>query len=122
MSRIDQYIWAVRLVKTRSLAANLCKANKVYLNGKGVKPAQNVNVGDEIFLKKNNAVFSYQVLNLLDRRVGAKLVDQYILDITPEEEIEKYKTYQEAQRQYRRSGLGKPSAKDRRAIKTFRKK
>ena len=72
-------------------------------------------------IKKNTAVFTYKVLDLLDKRVGAKLVADYLIDTTPPEEIEKYKTYQMAQQQYRQNGLGKPTKKDRRSIKSFLK-
>ncbi|MBN4070994.1 RNA-binding S4 domain-containing protein [Crocinitomix catalasitica] len=119
MNRIDKYVWSVRLAKTRSMATNWCKSNKILLNGSEVKPAQSVKIGDKIAIKKNAALFTYEVLDLLERRVGAKLVDQYLLDITSEEEIEKYKTYQAAQREYRRSGLAKPSTKERRILNKF---
>jgi ribosome-associated heat shock protein Hsp15 len=68
---------------------------------------------------KNSAVFSYKVLELLEKRVGPKLVSIYIEDITPIEEVEKYKTYQEAQRVYRDMGTGRPSKKDRRSLDDF---
>ena len=119
MSRIDKYVWSVRLAKTRSMATNWVKSNKILVNGTEIKPSYNVKIGDEITIKKNAAKFSYQVLELLEKRVGAKLVEQYIRDITPIEEIEKYKTYQEAQKQYRQSGYGKPTTKERRAINKF---
>ncbi len=119
MSRIDKYVWAVRLAKTRSMSTNWCKTNKILINESEVKPAQSVKIGDTISIKKNSAVFSYKVLDLVEKRLGAKLVEQYIRDITPDEEVEKYKTYQAAQREYRRNGLGKPSTKERRILNKF---
>lgn len=119
MTRIDKYLWAVRLCKTRSLAADMVKAGKVLVNDEVVKASREIKPGDKLSVKKNTATFTYEVVELLDKRVGAKLVDQYLRDITPVEEVEKYKEYQMAQQQYRQSGFGKPSKKDRRSINKF---
>lgn len=119
MARIDKYLWAVRLFKTRSLAAKMVKEGKVLLDGEKVKTAKELKVGDVFSIKKNTATFTYEVVELLERRVGAKLVEQYLRDITAEEEIEKYKQYQLAQREYRDLGFGKPTKKDRRNIRKF---
>jgi len=117
--RIDKYIWCVRLAKTRSLASKLVGANKIKLNGAECKPSKEVAPGDLISFQKNNAVFSYKITQLTNKRLGAKLVSDHIIDITPEEEIEKYKTYQLAQRAYRGKDQGKPNKKDRRDIDHF---
>lgn len=118
-TRLDKYVWSVRLAKTRSQAADAISKGKVKLNGENVKPAKDVKVGDEINVIKHTATFSYKVLNMLDRRVGAKLVPDYLLDITPEEEIEKLKVFQISQKSYRAHGTGKPSKKDRRDLDDF---
>ena len=117
--RIDKFVWCVRLAKTRSLASQLVSANKIKLNGTECKPAKEVCLNDLITVQKNNAVFSYQILQLTNKRLGAKLVSEHIIDITPEDEIEKYKTYQMAQRAYRGKDQGKPNKKDRRDIDQF---
>ncbi len=117
--RIDKYLWCVRLSKTRSLATELVNKGKVKLNGEPVKPAKEVKCGDVIYISKNASIFSYKILEMLENRVGAKLVNTYIIDITPLEEIEKYKLYQESQRVYRDYGTGKPSKKDRRDLGDF---
>jgi ribosome-associated heat shock protein Hsp15 len=119
MARIDKYLWAVRLFKTRSLAANMVKAGKVLVDGEEVKTAYKLKVGQQFSVKKNTAVFTYEVVDLLEKRVGARLVENYLRDITPIEEVEKYKAYQSAQREYRQMGFGKPTKKDRRSIKKF---
>jgi ribosome-associated heat shock protein Hsp15 len=119
MARIDKYLWAVRLFKTRSLAANMVKAGKVLVDGEEVKTAYKLKVGQQFSVKKNTAVFTYEVVDLLEKRVGAKMVENYLRDITPIEEVEKYKAYQSAQREYRQMGFGKPTKKDRRSIKKF---
>ncbi|MFN5442701.1 MAG: RNA-binding S4 domain-containing protein [Crocinitomicaceae bacterium] len=117
--RIDKYTWAVRLTKTRSQASELISKGKIKVNEVDVKPSRDVKLGDIIQVHKNSAVFSYKVLELLEKRVGPKLVSIYIEDITPIEEVEKYKTYQEAQRVYRDMGTGRPSKKDRRSLDDF---
>ena len=116
--RWDKFIWSVRLAKTRSIATELLAKGKIKINGENVKPAKEVKIGDVINVHKNSAVFSFKVLNFLDKRVGSPLVIEFIKDITPLEEIEKYKNYQAAQRVYRETD-GKPTKKDRRALDDF---
>jgi ribosome-associated heat shock protein Hsp15 len=117
--RIDKYVWAVRLTKTRSQASELISKGKIKINEIDVKPSRDIKTGDTINIHKNSAVFSYKVLELLEKRVGPKLVSIYIEDITPIEEVEKFKSYQEAQRVYRDMGTGRPSKKDRRSLDDF---
>lgn len=119
MSRIDKYLWAVRLFKTRSMAAEQCKSQKVLVNDEPVKASREVRIGDLIKLKKNVAVFSYRVLDVLENRVGAPLVKNYLEDITPEEQVDKYKEYLNAQREFRDFTFGKPSKTDRRKLRNF---
>jgi ribosome-associated heat shock protein Hsp15 len=117
--RIDKYVWAVRLAKTRSQATELINRGKIKLNHLNMKPAKEVSLGDEIQIMKHTAVFSYRVIQLLNKRIGAKLVDGFIIDVTPAEEIEKLKIYQAAQSNYRHNGTGKPTKKDRRDLDGF---
>lgn len=119
--RMDKFLWCVRLSKTRSKATELIKKGKVKLNDDPVKPAREVSVGDTISIVKHTATFTYKVKDLLNNRVGAKLVDDYIIDTTTEVEIEKYRTYQSAQASYRNHGTGKPTKKERRALDSFKK-
>ena len=116
--RWDKFIWSVRLAKTRSIATELLAKGKIKINGETVKPAKEVKIGDIINVHKNSAVFSFKVLNFLDKRVGAALAVEFIKDVTPIEEIEKYKNYQATQRIYRETD-GKPTKKDRRALDEF---
>lgn len=117
--RLDKFVWFVRLCKTRTLATELVQKGKVKLNGAGAKPSKDVKVGDTISIIKNNAVFSYKIKDLLDRRVGAKLVADYLIDVTDPMELEKFKTYQQAQNVYREYGTGRPSRKDRDNFDSF---
>lgn len=119
--RIDKYIWHVRLSKTRSIAAKLVSTNKIKLNGLACKPAREISVGDLISIQKNNAVFTFKIKQLTNKRLGAKLVPDHIEDMTPQDEIEKYRTYRMAQQSYRNKEHGKPSKKDRRDIDHFLK-
>lgn len=117
--RIDKYVWFVRLAKTRTLATELVQKNRIKLNQNPVKPSKEVKIGDTISIIKNNATFSYKIKDLLDRRVGAKLVADYLIDITDPLELEKFKTYQAAQSVYREYGTGRPSRKDRDNFESF---
>jgi ribosome-associated heat shock protein Hsp15 len=116
--RLDKFVWCVRLSKTRTAAAELIAKNKIRLNKKEIKPAKEVAIGDIIDLYKHNAVFSFIIKGLTDKRVSAVIARDLIDDITPEEELEKYKLYVSAQRQYRTTD-GKPTKKDRREIDDF---
>lgn len=117
--RIDKFIWCVRLTKTRSLATDQVKKGKIKVNDEGIKPSREVKVNDIISLSRNGAIFRYRILAILDKRVGAKLVADYIRDETTVEELEKFKLYQEAQSTYRDYGTGKPTKKDRRDMSDF---
>ena len=117
--RIDKYLWCVRLAKTRSQATELIAKGKVKINDLPIKASREAKLNEIISIQKNNAVFQFKILNVLDKRVAAKLVSDYLIDITSEEELEKYKQYQLAQSSYRNNGTGKPSKKDRRDIDDF---
>jgi ribosome-associated heat shock protein Hsp15 len=117
--RIDKYVWFVRLSKTRTTATEMLSKGKIKLNRQSVKPSKEVKIGDTVSIIKNNAEFSYKVKDLLDRRVGAKLVADYLIDVTDPLEIEKFKTYQAAQSVYREYGTGRPSRKDRDNFEEF---
>lgn len=117
--RVDKYIWCVRLAKTRSIATDLVKKGKVRIQEEQVKPSRIIKVNEVIQIARNSAVFSYKVLALTDKRVGAKLVPDLLVDITPIEEREKHKIYLAAQSSYRQFGEGKPHKKDRRSLDDF---
>lgn len=117
--RFDKYVWCVRLAKTRSQATELISKGKIKLNQQQVKPSREIKLNEIIQIHKNNAVFEYEILDFLDKRVGAKLLEGIILDITKAEEIEKFKMYQLSQSVYREYGTGKPTKKDRRDLGDF---
>ncbi len=117
--RLDKFVWSVRLTKTRSIATELIAKGKIRINGLDVKPSKDVKVSDVIHVLKNSAVFTYKIKALIDKRVGPKLVIDYLEDITPLEEIEKFKLYVDSQSLYRQNGTGKPTKKDRRSLDDF---
>jgi len=118
--RIDKYLWVVRLAKTRSLATALISKNKVLCNDLPVKPSKEIKAGDILKIQKSNAWFSFNVIALTDRRIGAPSVANYLQDITPEEERNKWFKYLEAQKAYQQYGTGKPTKKDRRDLFQFK--
>lgn len=114
--RIDKYLWSVRVYATRSLATEECKKGKVTIGGIAVKPARVVKVGDTILVRKNPVIYSYRVKEILGKRVGAKLVADYLEDITPAEELLKLDVTQGGALFMRDRGAGRPTKKDRRDI------
>ena len=111
--RIDKYIWAVRLAKTRSLASSFCRDGKVEIEGKKVKPARILKEGEIIVVRKGAIFYSYEVLTFPKSRVGASLVQDYAKDITPKEQLDKLEMIRLANID-RPKGLGRPTKKDRR--------
>lgn len=118
--RIDKFIWAVRLFKTRSLSASEIKAGNVLINEENIKASQSVKVGDVIKVKRNPIWRSYEVKELLKSRVGAKLVGQYIAEVTPAAEIEKLEMMKMMPGFDRRKGEGRPTKRERRDIDKYK--
>ncbi|MDT0650777.1 RNA-binding S4 domain-containing protein [Autumnicola edwardsiae] len=114
--RVDKYLWCVRYFKTRSIATNACKQGKVKIDGANVKPSKEVFPADKILVRKNQVNYQIEVLDLPPSRVGAKLVNLYLHDITPKEEFEKKDLLKYSQDYYRKKGTGRPTKKDRRDI------
>lgn len=114
--RIDKFLWSVRVYATRSLATEECKKGRVTIGDIAVKAARVVKVGDIILVRKNPVTYSYRVLELLGKRVGAKLVAQYVEDITSPEELQKLDESQGGALFFRDRGAGRPTKKDRRDI------
>lgn len=115
-ARIDKYLWAVRLFKTRALAADACKTNKVLMNGAPVKTSRMVKAGDVFQLKRNPVLFRFRVKQVIENRVSASLVVEVVENITPPDELEKLAIQQMMAKQGRDNGAGRPTKKDRREI------
>ena len=114
--RLDKYLWAVRVFKTRSDAADAIRNNRVMVNNAYAKPSRDVQVGDVITVKKMPVTYSYKVVDLVSSRQGAKNVPQYCLNITPQEELDKLSTPRETIFVFRERGTGRPTKKERREI------
>ena len=114
--RIDKYLWAIRVYKTRTEATDACKGGKVRVNGADTKPSKTVKVGDTIVARKGVVVYTYKVLQLIDKRQGAKLVPNYAENLTPAEELAKLRAPVETFFLKRDRGAGRPTKKDRRQM------
>lgn len=114
--RIDKYLWAVRIFKTRSDAAEAVRNNRVLVNGSAVKPSREVKVGDRISVKRMPAMFEYKVVELVSSRQPAKNVPDYCLNITPQSELDKLSAPRETVFVFRDRGTGRPTKKERRDL------
>ncbi len=119
--RIDKWLWCVRLYKTRNLAIDACKAGKVKIDGNSVKPSRIAKTGDIIHVSQGPLNRILRVKELLHNRVSAKLVNDYLEDLTPPEEYERVQLIKEYNAEYRERGLGRPTKKDRRIIDRIKK-
>jgi len=118
--RLDKYLWAVRLFKTRTMAATACDMGKVKFNGSAAKAARHVNIGDEYEIKTENRRWKIKVTGLLHNRVKYEEAIKYYIDITPAEEIQRLQ-YQASvfHTGKRQSKIGRPTKKERRDLDDF---
>jgi ribosome-associated heat shock protein Hsp15 len=117
--RVDKYLWAMRIYKTRSIAADACKNGRVAMNGVQLKPSRTFKVGDMFTVRKGPITYTYKVLQLTENRLGAKLVPEYMHDCTAPEQLELLELAKLAGQNGRDRGTGRPTKKDRREIMTF---
>lgn len=118
--RIDKWLWAVRLYKTRSLASEACRSGKISMQGLVVKPSREIKIGDVIEVYKTPLQLKIKVKELLENRVGAPLVSNYMEDLTPKEEYDKILLLKDKQFEKRDRGTGRPTKKERRDIDEFK--
>lgn len=114
--RIDKWLWAVRLFKTRSLASEACKKNRILINNQICKSSRNVVSGDVVEVKIPPVTYKYKVLDVAEKRMGAKLVPDFLKDITPEDQKEILELQKLDRTLQRQRGLGRPTKKERRDI------
>lgn len=117
--RLDKYLWAVRIFKTRSDAAEAVRNNKVLVNGSTAKPSREVRIDDRIEVKRMPLVYTYRVTGLVSSRQPAKNVPLYCLDTTPQSELDKLHAPRETVFVVRDRGAGRPTKKERRAMDTL---
>lgn len=114
--RIDKWLWAVRIYKTRSLAAEAVASGKVRVNDETVKPSHNLQNNKIVKVRKGLVTYQYKVIQLLEKRVGAQLVKDYLEDITPQDELDKLDMNKNMPTAFRERGTGRPTKKERRDL------
>lgn len=118
-ARIDKWLWASRIYKTRTLAADACKNGRVTINGAQAKPSRTVKPGDEVSVKKSPVTYTFRVKQAIEKRVGAKLVPDILENITPPEQYEILELSRISGFVDRQRGTGRPTKKERRALDDF---
>lgn len=118
-ARLDKWLWAARIYKTRTLAADACKNGRVSINGAQAKPSRTVKVGDEVAVKKSPITYTFRVKQAIEKRVGAKLLPDVLENITKPEQYELLEMSRISGFVGRARGTGRPTKKDRRALDEF---
>ena len=121
-TRIDKWLWAVRIFKTRTLATEACKAGKVKIMGKSIKPSYMITIGEELMVTKQQIQKHLKVLGILDKRVSASIAEENYEDLTPKSELNKAETLIWKSFERRDVGIGRPTKKDRRTIDRLKNK
>ncbi|MBO7640685.1 MAG: RNA-binding S4 domain-containing protein [Bacteroidales bacterium] len=116
VTRLDKYLWSIRVFKTRSDATEACKGNKVRVGGVPAKPSKMIKIGDVLEVRKGVVQFTYKVKALTEHRLGAKLVPDFAENLTPQAELDKLKAPVETFFLRRDRGAGRPTKKDRREM------
>lgn len=117
--RLDKYLWAVRVFRTRSDAAEAIRNNRVSVNGAYAKPSREVKAGDTITVRRTMITYTYRVVALVSNRLPAKDVPQFCANITPQSELDKLNMPHETIFMFRERGTGRPTKKERRDIDTM---
>lgn len=118
-ARIDKWLWAVRIFKTRTIAAEACKKGRISINGVSVKPSKSVKDGDTVQVRKAPVTYTFKVLQAIENRVGAKLVPQMMENLTTPDQYELLEMNRIGGFVKRAAGLGRPTKKDRRDMVDF---
>ncbi len=120
--RIDKYLWAIRIFKSRTIATEACKEGKVRMRNEPVKASALITIGDVIDVQKDGFKLTYKVVQLIEKRVSPLLAKPCYEDLTPEEEINKYKSWfiGKGGPERRERGAGRPTKRDRREIDDFK--
>jgi ribosome-associated heat shock protein Hsp15 len=117
--RIDKWLWAVRFFKTRSAATEACKKGRVLIADMQVKPSRMIKAGDIIKIRKPPVTYFFKVLQISEKRMGAKMVPEFVMDITPEEELKILDIQRNMSWMKRDPGTGRPTKKERRDLDSF---
>lgn len=117
--RIDKWMWATRIFKTRTIAAEACKKGRVSVSGTTVKPSRTIKIGDIIQVRKPPVTYSFKVLALTENRMGAKIVPEFLENVTPPEQMEILELSRISGFINRSKGMGRPTKRDSRELKKF---
>lgn len=117
--RVDKWLWAVRIFKTRTIASEACKKGRVMMDNGSIKPSRTIRKGDVIQVRKPPVTFSFKVLELTDKRMGAKLVPDFMENITPPDQYEILELNKISGFVDRQRGTGRPTKKERRDLEQF---
>lgn len=120
-ARIDKWLWAARIFKTRSIAADACKNGRVTIGGVNVKPSHVIKAGETVDVRKSPITYSFRILKTIEQRVGAKLLPEIYENVTPPEQYELLEMNRISGFVDRARGTGRPTKKDRRALDDFLK-
>lgn len=118
-ARVDKWLWAARIFKTRSMASQACKKGQVSLRGTQLKPSRMVRVGDVISVRKPPITYSFKILQAIENRVGAKLIPEVLENVTSPEQYELLEMFKLSGFVGRARGTGRPTKKDRRSLDAF---
>ena len=118
-ARIDKWLWAARIFKTRSIAADACKNGRVTKNGVNIKPSHIVKVGETISVRKSPITYSFKILDAIEQRVGAKLIPGVYENVTPKEQYDLLEMSRISGFVDRARGTGRPTKKERRSLDAF---
>lgn len=118
-ARIDKWLWAARIFKTRTMATAACKKGQVSMNGTNLKPSRLIKEGDTVSVRKPPVTYSFKVLQAIEKRVGAKLIPEILENVTPKEQYELLEMNRISGFMNRAKGTGRPTKKDRRSIDEF---
>ena len=118
-ARLDKWLWAARIFKTRTLAADACKNGRVTINGAQAKPSRTVKPGDEVGVRKPPVTYTFRVRQAIEKRVGARLLPDVLENITPPEQLAALELSRISGFVNRAKGTGRPTKKDRRALDEF---
>ena len=119
VARIDKWLWAARIFKTRSIAVDACKNGRVTISGVNVKPSHMVKVGEVVAVRKPPVTYSFKILKTIEQRVGAKLLPEIYENVTTPDQYELLEMNRISGFVDRARGTGRPTKKDRRAIDAF---
>ncbi len=116
MSRLDKFLWSIRVFKTRSEAADACKSGRVKVNGTEAKSSREIKSGDEVTVRKGIVTYSFSVKTPVDKRQPARLVEEFVQNTTPQSELDKLLVPKETMHMVRDRGTGRPTKKERREM------